>query len=163
MSSPHTSAVKSAHCSHSFLLSYCVAEIMPLRSALCLFLLSSICLSVKGFDLQRKIITPLGAKFALPACTFPILGSLIGIFLSPDFAAAAPELKTYSNPRYHTVLSYPADFEMKIGQISGDRDVVAFTDPTDPDTSASLVFSPIPAGNSNLELLYKLEIWLKKY
>lgn len=88
-------------------------------------------------------------KFTLPAFAIPILGSLAGILLSPDLARAAPELKTYSNPRYHTVMSYPADFEMKIGQISGDRDVVAFTDPIDPDTSASLVFSPIPAGNKN--------------
>lgn len=35
---------------------------------------------------------------------------------------------------------------MKTGQISGDRDVIAFTDPSDPDTSASIVFSAIPAG-----------------
>ena len=162
----HLNALQTKQYSNSFLyLLSCATEIMPPYSALCLSLLGSICLSVKGFNFQNKITTPLTnavTKFVLPRCAVPILGSLIGIFLSPDLAAAAPELKTYSNPRYHTVLSYPADFEMKIGQISGDRDVVAFTDPTDPDTSASLVFSPIPAGNAILNLSRNLTFASRK-
>ena len=121
---------------------------MQISSKLSLLVCVSLCLTVASFNLQNKIklLFANKPKYALPGCAIPILGSLASVFLSPDLAVAATELKSYSNERYHTVLSYPADFEMKTGQISGDREVVAFTDPTDPDTSASLVFSPIPAG-----------------
>jgi hypothetical protein len=110
------------------------------------------CPAVTGFNFRSKVVAPVTSqtsKVSIPSYVVPILGSVIGLFLSPNLAEAATELKTYSNERYHTVLSYPADFEMKTGQISGDRDVIAFTDPTDPDTSASLVFSPVPAGYLN--------------
>lgn len=117
-------------------------------SKLSLFMFITLSLAVTGFNFQKMTAPSIfkNTKISLPASAVPILGCLVSLFLSPDFASAATDVKTYSNERYHTVLSYPADFEMKIGQISGDRDVIAFTDPTDPDTSASLVFSAIPAG-----------------
>lgn len=111
------------------------------------FLASS--LVVTGFNFQIKNLAPLPfqlPKISLRSAAAPVLGSLISIFLYANAAGAASEVKTYSNERYHTVLSYPADFVMKTGQLSGERDVIAFTDPNDPDTSASLVFSPVPAG-----------------
>lgn len=115
------------------------------------FLLSS--LVVTGFNFQIKNLAPLPIqlpKVSLQSAAVPLLGSILSIFLSANAAGAATELKTYSNERYHTVLSYPADFVIKTGQLSGERDVIAFTDPNDPDTSASLVFSPVPAGTPSL-------------
>ena len=103
-------------------------------------------LMTNGFHLHNnKPITGLLPKLSIPSAALPFLG-IVGILLSPSYAFGVQEVKTYTNDRYHTILSYPADFEMKTGQISGDREVIAFTDPNDPDTSASLVFSPVPAG-----------------
>ena len=59
-------------------------------------------------------------------------------------------LKEYSNQRYHTTLKYPTDWEEKIGSLSGDRTVIAFTNPKDIDTSVSIVFTPIPADYTKL-------------
>lgn len=42
------------------------------------------------------------------------------------------------------------DFEPLNGVLSGDRKVDAFVDPKDPDTSLSIVFTPIPADFSRL-------------
>jgi hypothetical protein len=64
--------------------------------------------------------------------------------VSPAFAANS--YLSYTNSRYHTSIEYPADYEQKVGTLSGERTVVAFTDPKDPDTSASIVFTPIAAG-----------------
>lgn len=59
-------------------------------------------------------------------------------------------LKEYSNQRYHTNLKYPSNWEEKIGTLSGDRTVIAFTNPDDADTSVSIVFTPIPADYTKL-------------
>ena len=59
-------------------------------------------------------------------------------------------LKEYSNKRYHTNLKYPSDWEEKIGTLSSDRSVIAFTNPNDVDTSASIVITPIPADYTKL-------------
>lgn len=73
---------------------------------------------------------------------------LIGtMFVAPVFAA---ELATFKSDRYHTSFSYPSNWEMKVGQLSGERTVTAFTDPSDPTTSASIVFTPIPADYTRL-------------
>jgi hypothetical protein len=121
---------------------------VSLRTALSICL-SCILVSGFNFNFQQKAmspkVTPKVNSIALSKFTAPIVVSFMSVVLSANLARAA-ELKTYTNARYHTVLSYPADFEEKSGSISGDRDVVAFVDPTDPDTSASLVFSPVPAG-----------------
>ena len=52
--------------------------------------------------------------------------------------------------RYHTSLSYPADWDSKVATISGERTVQAFVDPDDSDTNASIVFTPIPADFNRL-------------
>jgi hypothetical protein len=120
---------------------------MQLITTATFFLLSTVV--VTGFNFQIQNLAPLPIKLpkiSLQSAAVPILGSLLSVFLSANAAGAATEVKTYSNERYHTVLSYPADFVTSTGQLSGERDVIAFTDPNDPDTSASLVFSPVPAG-----------------
>ena len=111
--------------------------------------------SVTAFNFNTKSATApcvnvRPSKISTRSFAASVLGPLIGAFLSVGIAGASTELKTYTNERYHTVLSYPADFEIKTGQLSGERDVIAFTDPNDPDTSASLVFSPVPAGSPDI-------------
>lgn len=64
--------------------------------------------------------------------------------------ATADDTKVYVNERYHTELRYPADWIEATGQLSGDRSLVAFVDPSDKDTSASIVFTPIPADYTRL-------------
>lgn len=120
---------------------------------------------VKGFNFQVKNLAPLTVQLprvSLQSATIPILGSLLSIFLSVNAAGAATEVKTYTNERYHTVLSYPADFVTQTGQLSGERDVIAFTDPNDPDTSASLVFSPVPAGIASSTALCLSSVSIKE-
>jgi hypothetical protein len=77
------------------------------------------------------------------------VASLTGALTLGGLLAGAVEYptKTYVNERYHTKVSYPADFETQYGQISGERQVVAFVDPKSPDVSASIVFSAIPGGS----------------
>jgi hypothetical protein len=107
--------------------------------------------SITAFNFNIKSATAPCTNIQLPKISIQsfaasVIGPIIGASLFVGIAGASTELKTYTNERYHTVLSYPADFEIKTGQLSGERDVIAFTDPNDPDTSASLVFSPVPAG-----------------
>ena len=107
--------------------------------------------SAAALNLNTKsTVAPRGyvqlSKISTKSFAASVIGPIVGAFLFVGMAGASTELKTYTNERYHTVLSYPADFEIKTGQLSGERDVIAFTDPNDPDTSASLVFSPVPAG-----------------
>ncbi|KAJ1389800.1 hypothetical protein B484DRAFT_459646 [Ochromonadaceae sp. CCMP2298] len=52
--------------------------------------------------------------------------------------------------KYETKLSYPADWTEFQGTLSGDRSIVAFSAPTDADTSASIVFTPVPADYNKL-------------
>lgn len=69
--------------------------------------------------------------------------------LHPSLAATI-ETKTFVNERYHTTLSYPADFEQNSAVLSGDRILDAFIDPSDPDTSVSLVYTPVPADYNRI-------------
>ena len=68
----------------------------------------------------------------------------------PFSSLAATDLKVYKNERYHTTISYPSNWEEKSGLLSSDRPLVAFVDPSDPDTSISLAFSPIAADFTHL-------------
>ena len=54
------------------------------------------------------------------------------------------------NERYHTSISYPADWIPLQGQLSGDRIVDAFVDPKESQSSVSIVFTPIPADYTRL-------------
>lgn len=47
-------------------------------------------------------------------------------------------------------MAYPADWQPKVATISGERTVQAFVDPEDSDTSASIVFTPVPADFNRL-------------
>lgn len=64
--------------------------------------------------------------------------------------AAAETFSTYKNARYETSLNYPSSWQTNTGSLSGERSVVAFTDPNDADTSASIVFTPVPADYTKL-------------
>ena len=57
---------------------------------------------------------------------------------------------TYENPRYHTVVKYPASWEEKEGELSGGRKLEAFVDPADFDNSISVVFTAVPADYTRL-------------
>ena len=87
-------------------------------------------------------------KLGCTLATFAI--NLSPILISPIICPAAEFMK-YSNERYHVSFSYPADWESKKATISGDRTVDAFVDPKDPETSVSIVISPIPADYTRLE------------
>jgi hypothetical protein len=69
---------------------------------------------------------------------------------SPFAASASVPLEKYTNRMFSTTLNYPSNWEKKDATLSGDRTLVAFTDPQDFDTSASLVFSPVPADYNKL-------------
>ena len=75
-----------------------------------------------------------------------------GLALNPVIAHADQPIipkSTYINERYHTSFDYPKDFTASEGKI-GDRKIEAFTDPTDPDTSVSVVITGIPADFTKL-------------
>jgi hypothetical protein len=65
-------------------------------------------------------------------------------------SATALETKQYTNDRYQTSLLYPSDWIEKYGILSNERNLIAFTDPKDSDTSLSIVFTPIPADYARL-------------
>jgi hypothetical protein len=73
-----------------------------------IFLFSATSLIVTGFNFQRPVFPK---TISLPKCTLPILASLVSVLVTPDIsaAAAAAELKQYSNPRYHTGLFLSVD------------------------------------------------------
>ena len=72
-----------------------------------------------------------------------------GLALNPARATEIPK-STYINERYHTSFDYPKDFIASEGKLSGDRKIEAFTDPTDPDTSVSIVITAIPGDFTKL-------------
>ena len=80
------------------------------------------------------------------------LASFISVLCVEANIVGANDIQTnvYFNDRYHTELRYPTKWTEKIGSLSGDRSIIAFTDPDDADTSASLVFTPIPADFTRL-------------
>lgn len=78
-----------------------------------------------------------------------IAKTIFSLFLVSS-AADATEVKTYVNPTYKTSIDYPSDFIPLEGKLSGGRPVEAFVDKNDPDTSLSIVFTPIPADFSRL-------------
>lgn len=94
--------------------------------------------------LGRALALRLGAARSLAAL---VAGAVTSV---APFAYADASLTSYENPRYGTRLSYPSDWVARAGTVSGDRSLQAFVDPNDPDTSASLVFSPIPADYSRI-------------
>ena len=81
-----------------------------------------------------------------------ILSGFLSLEVSHISASYAIETDTklYTNERYHTELRFPAKWTEQRGELSGERSLVAFTDPDDTQTSASLVFTPIPADYTRL-------------
>lgn len=86
-----------------------------------------------------------------------ILSSTIlvsGLALNPVIAAEDVQstiaTSTYINERYKTSFDYPKDWIVSEGKLSGDRKIEAFTDPTDADTSVSIVITGIPADYTKL-------------
>ena len=76
---------------------------------------------------------------------------LSGLALNPANADQPITPKsTYINERYHTSFDYPTSFIASEGKLSGDRKIEAFTDPTDPDTSVTVVITGIPADFTKL-------------
>lgn len=82
--------------------------------------------------------------------TFASVSTASLVTLTPVLNAHAVDFATYENKRYQTKLSYPAKWEAKAGELSGDRIVEAFVDPSDAQTSVSVVFTPIPADYNRL-------------
>lgn len=68
----------------------------------------------------------------------------------PSISRAETEFKVFQNDRYETSFQYPSSWEERQGEISGGRIVDAFVDPTDSDTSVSVVISPVPADFTRL-------------
>lgn len=97
----------------------------------------------------RRLSLPKLAKQASAASVSALLGLQL---LSPltSFASVSTPFSTYTNSRFHTSLGYPSTWEEKSGSLAGERTVIAFVDSKNPSTSASLVFTPIPADYSRL-------------
>ena len=110
------------------------------------FILAVVTSCVNSYSFQ-----PLRQQFLKKVTVFTVGCSF---FLAPHAAdAAASNVKTYVNTRYHTKIDYPADFEDALGNVDDDasgRKVVAFIDPKNKDVSASLVFTAIPADYTRL-------------
>ena len=73
---------------------------------------------------------------------------------------ASEGYSSYRNDRYHTSLSYPSEWLQRNGDLSGGRTLDAFVDPNDPDRSASLVYTPIPADFTKLTSFGDLQSYL---
>ena len=103
-------------------------------------------------------IRSLVRKVATASVAFGVVGAgCPQPFVAPASATdVAVSVKRYTNPRYHTVVDIPADFEDRSASLANnggysDRPpVVAFVDPTHPETSVSLVFTAIPADFTRL-------------
>lgn len=78
------------------------------------------------------------------------LPGLLVSLLNPSELLARTDFTTYQNDYFHTQISYPKSWEQKQGLLSNERNIVAFVDPNDPDTSVSIAFNPIPADFSRL-------------
>lgn len=74
----------------------------------------------------------------LPCVVPPLLGSTVtSKWVNTNNIADAAEtpstssvkLVQYLNSQFHTQFSYPQGFEFKTGQLSGERSLIAFTDP----------------------------------
>jgi hypothetical protein len=70
--------------------------------------------------------------------------------ITASYAIETDDTKLFTNARYHTELRYPAKWTEQYGELSGERSLAAFIDPDDAQTSASLVFTPIPADYTRL-------------
>jgi len=88
-------------------------------------------------------------KKHIKICTSLIAGGILSS-QSSYASTETPSSKTYTNERYHTELHYPSNWNQQFGELSGERSLVAFVDPDDSDTSASVVFTPIPADYTKL-------------
>ena len=124
---------------------------MSSSSLLCLFLLSSLAVSQSISNvLFRKAAVSAAASAAL------LCGSPIASMISVPLPAAAVEIASssagtvYSDSRYKFDLKYPARFVSYDGQLSSDRNIVAFVDPNDKDASVSIVVTAIPADFTKL-------------
>lgn len=101
--------------------------------------------------LASSVALKIGWNSVIPTLqkvSFSVIAS--AIIGSPLASYADVEYKTYSNERYQTTFKYPASWEEKGGQLSGDRSLTAFINPTDSDTSISVVYTPIPADYTTI-------------
>jgi len=96
--------------------------------------------------LMRNPILKFG-KISLPPKLVAIAATF---FISVSPSVASTEFKVYRNDRYETSFQYPTTWEEQKGEISGGRFVDAFVDPNDPDTSVSVVISPVPGDYTRL-------------
>lgn len=123
---------------------------MPLLSKMAFHLLMLLMVFVAAQSHQPHILKSLKVgsirkQLAISAATF-------GLFMNtlPSMGVSEDNIKVFANERYHTSVSYPADWERREGTLSGGRPLDAFVDPTDPDTSLTVVFNPIPADYTRL-------------
>lgn len=101
----------------------------------------------QGIHLLRNSIVRL-QRFA----AVTLASSLIGLELpSPSFATV--DFQTFHDKSYHASFKYPGNWIESVGQLSGRRSLTAFVDPDHPDTSVSIVYSPIAADFTKLTSL----------
>lgn len=110
---------------------------MTMRAIIAFGLLCSVSVALK---IGWKSVIPTLQKVAIASA---IIGGPVASF-------ADIEYKTYNNERYQTTFKYPATWEEKGGQLSGERSLIAFINPTDADTSISVVYTPIPADYTTI-------------
>lgn len=82
------------------------------------------------------------------AAAFITVATAFGTVLNPVILPVHAD--TYTNERYHTTFNFPSKWVYNLGTLAGDRKVEAWVSPDDPQTSASLVISPIPADFTRL-------------
>jgi hypothetical protein len=107
------------------------------------------CLSFKRIRSSRIVAADLKlGSVKVKAMLTGLIGGLavLGrVTLADDIAT-----KTYTNDFYHTTFQYPSTFTPSVGDAGGDRQVEAFVDPTDHDTSVSIVYTPIPGDYTRI-------------
>lgn len=89
----------------------------------------------------------LAAK-ALPVVASGALFCNAGVMA--DSSITNYNFKVYSNSRFGASFQYPAAWEERTGTLSGDRSITAFVDSVHPETSVSIIYTPIPADFGSL-------------
>ncbi len=94
------------------------------------------------------------------------LGAKMGAILAAASLTISPALamsegtKTYTDPLHGVSIAYPWGWQENKADLSGERTVNAFTNPSDSSASVSVVYTPIPADFTKLTSFGDLDGYL---
>ena len=96
--------------------------------------------------------------FKVPKFASSLLAASAILYGSPAFGVGGST--TFTNTKEHYSVSYPSDWIVKDGQLSGERILKAFVNPKDASASVSIVYTPIPADFNRLSSFGDIESYL---